>query len=378
MDRKLQFNFRDVFYAGRVAFSGKKMGVHFFGIALMYAIYEIIVYLSLLIAPSGDIVDFWGKHGLIPACPIYANVPLLTSIVMWVGIVIAFVVFFIVSTMVSKITIQQLRGDEFYSMGDAKGFAKEHWKAVLGPVVALIAIFIFMAVWPLIAGLLGMIPTWVGDIFLMLASIILILGVFLGIFMLYVGVIFVVNLFFAPSITGVLGEDTFETIYQTFSIVWNQPWRILFYGFLLLIVKIVCVPILALFSILGLGTILLPLRWFTRNELGLIMSTVDKWLGESIIAPLSKLLPMFETASSGSPGVILTIASIFTLIAVLAVVFVVVSYLFSIMSCGNTIVYTVLRYKIDEENLLEVEEEEEEEEFFAPEPEEEETESEEK
>lgn len=392
MDSKLKFNLRDVFYAGRVAFSGKKMGIHLLGAILMYAIYEIIVYLSLLIVGGGTAGEFWAEHGLMPACPIFADAPLFTTIVMWAGIVIAFVIFFIASAMVSKVTIQQLRGDEFYSMGDAKGFAKEHWKAVLGPVVGLIAIFIFMAIWPVIAGLLGMIPTWVGDIFLMLAAIILIPGIFLGIFIVYLGVIFVVNLFFTPSITGALGEDTFETIYQTFSIVWNQPWRLLFYEFLLFIVKGVCVELFALFNIIGFGLILLPLRLFTKIELEAVLSTVNGWLGRfftelvgqlntipvistvtnqlSAFKPVAKQVFMYDATAPESTGVILTIASIFVLVAVLFIGFIIVSYLFSIMSCGNTIIYTVLRYKIDEENLLEVEEEEEE--FFVPGAEEEE------
>jgi len=381
MDRKLNFNLRDVFYAGRVAFSGKKIGVHFLGIALMYIIYEVLVYLSLLIVGGGAVGDFWAKYGLTPACPLFASgeVPLFTLIVMWIGLVIAFVIFFIHSTMVSKITIQQLRGDEFYSMGDARGFVKGHWKAILGPVIGLIAIFVFMAIWPIAAALLGMIPTWVGDIFLLLASIILIPGIFLGISMVYLGVIFVVNLFFTPSITGTLGEDTFETIYQTFSIVWNQPWRILFYEILLFIVKIICVPIFAAFSILGLGTILLPFRLFTKTELEAVLSTVNGWFGGFISESVSKLISlpvlstitepvkpivkqtlMYDATTPGSPGTILIIASLFTLIAVLFIGFMIISYLFSIMSSGNTIIYTVLRYKIDEENLLEVEEEEEE------------------
>lgn len=407
MGRKLKFDFHDIFYAGRIAFSIKKMGIHFLGIALMYAIYEILVYLSLLIVGGSVAGDFWGYYGLRPALPISAHgVPLFTTIVMWVGIVIAFVIFFFKSTMVSKIAIQQLRGDEFYSMGDAKGFAKEHLNAIFGPILFLIGIMVFIAIFPVVAALLAMISSWVGDLFIMLATIILIPGFFLGVFLVYVAVILKVSLFFTPSITGVVGEDSFETIYQTFSIVWNQPWRIVVYEFLLLVVKIICVPILAAFSVFGFGAILFPLRLFAKPELKTVLSTVNGWLGsfgtKSIVylntilstinewaggfltkpintvisistvsenlggsvKPLAKEVLMVETASA-DPGTLLTIASIFTLIAVLFIAFLIVSYLFSIMSCGNTIIYTVLRYKIDDENLLE--EEEEEEDFFASE-----------
>ena len=105
----LKFDFRDVFRSGRYAFSGKKIGIHFLGIALVYVVYKVLLYLSLLI--TGNVGGFWsGHHGLL-SVPLLESQHWLTYVAMGIGFLFAFIVFFITSTMVSKVTLQQLRGD---------------------------------------------------------------------------------------------------------------------------------------------------------------------------------------------------------------------------------------------------------------------------
>ena len=169
----LHFDFRDLFKAGRHGFSGKKMAVHFGGMAVWYAIYEILLYLSVII--SGQVKEFWGAFGLLPICPFIdfskyqiALQPI-TYVAMGIGFLIAFIIFFVTSTMVSKIAIQQLRGDDFYSMRDSAGLARRKWKVIFGTFVGLVVIFIFCIIWPVGLGLLGKIPA-VGKVITMLAA----------------------------------------------------------------------------------------------------------------------------------------------------------------------------------------------------------------
>ena len=58
-----------------------------------------------------------------------------------------------------------------------------------------------------------------------------------------------------------------------------------------------------------------------------------------------------------SPEPTNTIAAIFMTFSLLFIVGLVVAYLFSIASAGNTLIYTILRRRVDGENLLEVEDE---------------------
>ena len=53
-----RFDFRDVFRAGRLGFSSKKIFIHFIGLVLAYSITEILIYLSLLIVGVDDAREF--------------------------------------------------------------------------------------------------------------------------------------------------------------------------------------------------------------------------------------------------------------------------------------------------------------------------------
>ncbi len=146
MSAKFYFDFRDIFRAGRMGFKGKKMMIHFLGLLLGYVVYEILVYLSLI--GSGIVSDFWSTYGLRPvfvtACMSKGALPLATSILMVVGAFIWIIIYFLFSTAVCKVTIEELRGDEFYSMKDALKFAFKQSKTVYLALIGLVAIFLFL------------------------------------------------------------------------------------------------------------------------------------------------------------------------------------------------------------------------------------------
>ena len=356
----LRFDFRDIFKAGRYGLSGKKMFVHFGGMAIWYVVYEILLYLSVLIA--GKVTAFWGAFGLLPICPFMdfskyqIELPTITYVAMGIGFLVAFIIFFVTSTMVSKIALQQLRGDDFYSMRDSAGFARKQWKTIFGTFVGLVAIFIFCIIWPVGVGLLGKIPA-VGKVITMLASFFLFPVFMLGLLMALVVVVFVVSLFFVPAITACAGQDTFENVYQHFSIVWNQPWRIAVYEILLMIWKKICVGVLALMSGLGFFLVLLPIHLLIPEQLGEIFWRANVWLG----GILQRIPYISIPDAPENPSALLAISGMLMMLTILCIVGFVSSYLASMASVGNTIIYAVLYKKTSDENLLEVEEEEEEE-----------------
>ena len=359
---ELHFDFRDLFRAGRYGFSGKKITVHFAGLVFAYLIYEILVYLSLIIAGGSVAKDFWNKYGLLPVCPVVDyRLETHTIVAMWLGMLVLFVVFFLTSTMVSRITIQQLRGDHFFSMGDSLGFVKKNWKSVFGTFIGLIVIFVFCAITPIVVGLLGKIPA-VGRILVLLASILTPLAFFLGLLMAYLTVVFGVSLFLVPSVVAAADSDTFETIYQHFSVIWNQPWRIIVYETLLFGIKLICTPIWALFCLVGFAVVMLPIRLLIPEDMGNIMWQTNGWLGglidKLVGLPYIEGVKVFDIAEPGNFAITLKIASIFMTLSLLFIVGLVIAYLLSIASAGNTLIYTMLRRRTDGENLLEVEEEE--------------------
>jgi hypothetical protein len=359
---ELHFDFRDIFRVGRYGFSGKKIFLHFLGLVLAYLIYEILVYLSLLIAGGTAAKDFWDKYGFVPVCPVVnGGFETITIVAMGIGTLVLFVVFFWMSTMVSKITMQQLRGDHFFSMGESVGFVKKNWKVVYGTFIGLIVIFVLCALTPIIVGLLGKIPK-VGNIIVMLASILTPFAFFLGLLMAYLVVVFGVSLFFVPSVVAAANSDTFETVYQHFSIIWNQPWRIVVYEILLFGMKLICTAIWALFCLVGFVVAMLPVRLLIPTDIKMIMGQADKWLG-GLIGRLAGLpyiegVKVFDLAEPTNLPIALKIASIFIMLSLLGIIGLIIAYLLSIASAGNTLIYTMLRRRVDGENLLEVEEKE--------------------
>ena len=362
---ELHFDFRDIFRAGRYGFNPKMISVHLFGLILAYIIYEILVYASLLIAGGNAVKQFWDTYALLPVCPLvdYAFEDL-TIGAMWLGTFILFVFFFLTSTMVSKITIEQLRGDYFFSMTAAWGFVRKHWKAVFGTLVGMIVILVLLVLIPIFVGLLGKIPT-VGRIILMFASVLTPFAFFIGLLMAYLLVGLGASLFFAPSVVAVADSDTFETVYQHLAMIWNQPWRVPIYEVLLLGVKVICTPIWMVFCLTGFALAMQPIYFLVPTDMQHIMWQSNQWLGGSIdkLTTLSYIeyLKVFKVFDIGTEPInlpiTLNIAAIFMVLSLLLIAGLVVAYLFSIASAGNTLIYTILRKRVDGENLLEVEEE---------------------
>ena len=359
---ELHFNFRDIFRAGRYGFNPKKISVHLFGLVLAYLIYEILVYTSLFIVGESEVKQFWDAYALLPVCPLvdYAFEDI-TIGAMWLGTFTLFVFFFLASTMVSKITIEDLRGDHFFSITASWRFVRKHWKAVFGTLLGLIAILVLLALIPICIGLLGKIPM-VGRVILMLASTLTPFAFFLGLLMAYLLVGLGVSLFFAPSVVGAAASDAFETAYQHLAMLWNQPWRVFIYEFFLFGVKAICIPIWGIFCLTGFALAMQPIYFLIPTDIQHIMWQTDRWLGGSIdklnTLPYMEHFKVFDIGPEpANLPVTLNIAAIFMTLSLLFIIGLVIAYLFSIASTGNTLIYTILRRRVDGVNLLEVEEE---------------------
>ncbi len=355
---KRYFDFRDIFQVIRYGFSGRKIAVHLGGLVLAYLIYQILVYLSLLVVGNTAAQDFWNNYGLLPVLPFSdAGLTQTTEIAMWIGAASFACIFFLASTMVSKITIEQLRGDFFFSVGNAVTFVKGHWKSVFGAFTGLLLIQVFLVLVPLGIAALGKLPV-IGKPFLTISSLFMPLGFFLGVLMALIGVILGVSLLFVPAVVATTGADTFETIYQQFAIVWNQPWRTVCYEGILFLIKLVFVPIWAFFCIVGLSIVMLPMSLLHTGQMEYIAACANLWLGGTIekltMLPYINIFGVFNIGTAmKEASAFTTVTAIFFTLTMLMVVGVVIAYLFSIASTGNTMIYSVLRKKIDGHNLLE-------------------------
>ena len=342
---QLHFNYRDIFRAIRYGFSGRKIAVHFAGIFLAYVLYETLVYITLFIQGGpAEAQAFWNTHVLNPITPFMdEGLTDVTRVAMWIGVVCFASIFFLASTIASKITIEQLRGDYFFSVGDAAKFVTARWKTVFGAFIGILFIFLFLALIPLSIAALAKIPV-VGKPILTLAAVLMPFGFFLGLLMAFICVVFLASLFFVPAVVATTGADAFETIYQQFAIVWHQLWRMVRYELLLFLLKLFFVPIWGFFCLCGVAIVLLPIGYLHLSVVTSVLVTADGWLDGLLF--MSPTLP-----SSGDDFWITTAAVCFT-IGTIGIVCLILAFLFAIASAGNTLIYILLRKGIDGQNLL--------------------------
>ena len=356
---QFQFKFTDIFRVSRYGFSGRRIGIHLTGILLSYLIYEILVYLSLFVGDTDGVQEFWNSYGLLPVPPFVADESnTLTTVAMWIGTFCFACLFFLASTTASKITIEQLRGDVFFSVGDALKFLQERWKTVLGAFFGLLFIILFLFLIPVSIALLGKIPI-LGEPILILTSLFTPIAFLLGLLIAFIITVFLASLFFVPAIVATTNADAFETIFQLFSIVWNEPWRLLGYGALLFVLKLLLVPIWALFCLSGFLIVLLPTNYFHKLYIENSLGSANQWLGE----PLQKITSFFSVDSTTLFGinipqvstmtVPIIICAVLITLTLICIAGVIVAYLFSLASVGTTTIYTILRKRIDGQNLIE-------------------------
>ena len=364
MATKFYFDFRDIFRAGRLGFKGKKMMMHFLGLMLGYIVYEALTYLGLI--GSGIIGSFWRNYGLRPvflsAGKLSEPLPLATMILMAAGALIWLIIYYLFSTAVAKVAVEELRGDDFYSMKEALKFACKHWRSVFVTMVALIGIFIFCLFWPSLVGVLDLIPgiEQAAEHFGAPATAFLTVPVFfIGLFMVLVIVSFLFGLVLIPSIVAVTGEDTFETIYQLFSTIWNQPWRLVIYGLLLKFVVHVGAVVFAAVSVVGMCMAFLPSMLLAKQESYYFADVIARSLKLVGAGSLARMIPNARPIEmiGGMPWT-LDLATFFFLSSLIMVAAIIVAYPLSIASSGSTVLYVILRRKTTDENLLEVEKEE--------------------
>ncbi len=363
---KFHYDVRDVFRAPRLALSGKKILLQFMGVLVGYVGYLFFTYLAFLCS-GFDLGEAWRYHGLFPL----VDLPFeqwYGWLLFGVGVVWALVCWLLASTMVGKVTYEQLKGDDFYSSKEAFRFLKKSWGPSFFTPLSLLVFIAFLIICGIVVGLVGKIP-YVGELGIGIFYLIPLFAVALA--LAYVILIFFVSLLLAPAVVATLKEDTFETIVQVFSTVWSQAWRFFVYTGLVGVMSKLGMFVFGYFCYRGVQLVNLTCGVFMKGKFTDIFDNAYSYL---TIPP--HLMDYFSNIFAGvkfgfglpmaGSGIYLNwsgqIASFLIGISLILILFVVLSYGLSIISTGQTLTYIVLRRKKDDEDLLERKTETEEEE----------------
>ncbi|MDE2954520.1 MAG: hypothetical protein OXR71_08345 [Gemmatimonadota bacterium] len=338
----LHFDIRDIFRCVRLGWSGKKIWVGLLGLAAAWAGYSALLLIAHVRAGSGDM---WQRYGLFPGAAI-GEFDLLGTGLHILGMVFALAVVFVTTSMMCKITFQQLRGDEFYSVGDACRFASARWKTVLFGPVAVLALFALFVVGGVVIGwIAGWIPS-VGEIVFALCFIPIFFAALLAVF---IGLVFVVAVIMSPAIVGTEGVDILDVVIQSFSLTWSQPWRLVLYAVWMIFAVWVGLMVMGALTMAAIGLIAWACGLFMDVKLAnlfyvashYLLFVPEKWDDLFASLPVPGTPSGAEVWGGGILGVMLIV-----------ITGIVVAYVQATYASGLSLMYVVLRHRKDDENLL--------------------------
>jgi len=363
MKQDLYFDFRDVFRIPRVALSGKKIWTHFVANVIGYIGFIIFAYIGIL--SSG--ISFGAAFGEYHFFPFPYDIGLNTLgwIFYLIGGLVWVLAYYFANLAVARITYKEFKGDFFYSSGDGWRFVKKHWHPLIFAPVSIVGIILFFLVMAVIAALLGKIP-YAGEF---LFSLPYLLYFPVAIFVLYSAIVFVIVITFTPAIVGTSEEDTLEAVFQSYSLLWAQPWRLVVYegiwGFLTTVASYIFGIVMA--AGVWFISFVFGMNWLMGDKLFRIMESALYYLGgdSTVYHQFLNLLssPFIQSGYISMGGmetnVTEAIGAGILSVAFFVIMAVIVSYTCALDSVGQTMIYLILRKKKDDENLLERKDEDE-------------------
>ncbi|MBN2364185.1 hypothetical protein JXL83_08645 [candidate division WOR-3 bacterium] len=354
---KLNFNYKDIFRAGRLGFSFKKMSAAMIGLVILTVVYNVFSYASLMSA-GGSLSRIWTFQRLAPI-PFGLTLPWYSWLIWAVGALVSWLVLSITISAVSKITFEQLRGDEFYEVGKAYKDSLKLWKSsFLSPIILAVFIAFLFAVGALF-GLMGKIPV-AGPWLVGLLSVFLFLGAF---FIVYLILVWIVSVYTSPTISVVTNGDSFDTLFEVFSVANEQTWRFVIWQ---LLVGGIMTAGVFIYSIAIKYTLFLfktamdipsgQAWWYqTWNFARSMLPSIPPMIPTQIYNLFAKIFPgsvQVWTVSS-LPGIGPMIGGIILAVLLYLVMLSILSLKLSIFSAGQTLIYVVLVKIKDDRNLLE-------------------------
>lgn len=219
---KLSFQASDAFLAARYGFNARNISVFWKGILKAWLTWTLFVYAGFY-AAGDSMAERFSSSVLCPLPDALFFSSAVAVILLAAGSLLAVLTIMATSMKVSRLTFEQLRGDQFYSENDAKKFCRHNWKPLVMTPAALVSAIAIGCALLLLAGLAGRIPGAGSFVVALLA----VPSWILGLFIILVGTVLIQSFFLVPVITGATGGDTFENLFELFSIVTSGPLYLL-------------------------------------------------------------------------------------------------------------------------------------------------------
>ena len=361
----LNFDYRDIFLSPKLGLSGKKIWVFVRGNILGFSSYWILTYLALTVE-GRDLMTSVESHGLYPIL-FGTKMQWYSWVIYWLGIIFWLGIILLSSTAVSRITLKQIKGNDFFSGKDGWKYSKKHMSSILLTPLALISIITFFVIFASFIGLISSIP-FIGKILFVVPYVVYFFG---SVFTIYTAIVFLVSMLFTPSIVGVYEEDTIGAVFNSYSITLGHAWRLVLYYLILFPLVFLSVEIMSWFWMNGMGFVnfVFGSDWLLGNDLYLLSSYASSIVFTPIIETISgikeavtnfigfsytlpKVFPyVFESIPTRMSG-IETIFSLLLAVSYFIIGLSILSFGLSILSVGHTIMFIIFKKRGEDDNLL--------------------------
>jgi hypothetical protein len=364
--QQMHFDFRDIFRSTRLALSLQRIWIQFVGLFFGYLGYLVLTYVSFITSGIG-VSTAWNKYGLLP-CIISESPNWYSLIIYFIGVFWLVAAYLITATAVSRATYMLAKGNNFYTWRESFSFAVKKAGAVLLSPIALFIIIGMFVFGGAVVGWIAKIP-YVGEFGLTIFTVIWFVA---SLVIVFLTVVLGVSLLLAPAIIATTDDDAFEAVFQSFSTLWSQPWRLVLYELLsdaMAVIGFVVLAFLSKKAFIVMDRIFASTMgsdFMNISAHGMYLLSV--WVAHSINW-VNSICPDMTSAIYFSrefdplvlPGYQIVASYIFAVMILLIGSFI-VSYGLATFNVGNTLSYLVLRKKKDDENLLERKDREEEDE----------------
>lgn len=359
----LHNNYKDIFRAFRLGFSIKKISMMMFGYIVALIGYIICSYLAFL-AQGWSFAEIWATYRLLPI----PETLHWSGWLLWaIGVAFGICALLITGTAVCKVTFEQLKGDDFFEIKKAFKYALQNSRAVITSPVMVILFILSVVVLGLILSLIGRIP-YVGEIF---TGLMILPAFAASLFIVYLLIIFIFTLMYSPAIIAASGNDTFDTLFEVFSMLNDQTARLIWYSIILGFLSKVGLLVIAFFSSLAVkiganilsvfmggklddillnaaSTFKLSIPYWYPEPFARLVDTILSSIGDSIFV----LPPSYQHIN-----IAILVATILFAIGYYLLIIFVMSYGTTVWFTGTLTNYLVIVKKKDDRNLLETKEE---------------------
>jgi len=234
--------------------------------------------------------------------------------------------------------LQSARGEK-PGLTEALRFSIKRFTSFFTAPLVPVGIIIFIGLFIFLLGLIGNIP-WAGELIMgIFVPLALIAGALIAVVL--IGAFAGFNLMF-PAV-AYDGSDCFDAISRSFSYVYAKPWRMGFYTAIGAIYGAICYTFVRFFAFL--------LLWITHWSLQLGVWGNDKLTAIWDEPHLRNLLVPPNWEALNWPQ---SIAAFLIYLCSLAVVGLLVSFIISFYFSANTIIYSLMRNKVDNTALEDI------------------------